>query len=31
MILFPFDMNFRGLTQGTQRILWNAIYGPDPR
>ena len=31
VILFPFDVNFRGMTQGTQRILWNAIYGPDPR
>jgi hypothetical protein len=30
VVLFPFDMNFRGMTQGTQRILWNAIYGPDP-
>jgi hypothetical protein len=30
VVLFPFDLNFRGLTQGTQRILWNAVYGPDP-
>ncbi|MGH2636322.1 MAG: M14 family zinc carboxypeptidase [Actinomycetota bacterium] len=28
VVLFPFDLNFRGLTQGTQRILWNAVYGP---
>jgi hypothetical protein len=27
VVLFPFDLNFRGMTQGTQRILWNAIYG----
>jgi hypothetical protein len=30
VVLFPFDLNFRGMTQGTQRILWNAIFGPDP-
>jgi hypothetical protein len=30
VVLFPFDVNFRGITQGTQRILWNAIVGPDP-
>jgi hypothetical protein len=30
VVLFPFDLNFRGITQGTQRILWNAIVGPDP-
>jgi hypothetical protein len=28
VILFPYDLNFRGLTQGTQRLLWNAIFGP---
>jgi hypothetical protein len=28
VVLFPYDLNFRGLTQGTQRILWNAVYGP---
>jgi hypothetical protein len=28
VVLFPYDLNFRGLTQGTQRLLWNAIYGP---
>jgi hypothetical protein len=30
VVLFPYDVNFRGITQGTQRILWNAITGPDP-
>jgi len=30
VILFPPNLNFRLLTQGTQRILWNAIFGPDP-
>ncbi|MGZ8606118.1 MAG: M14 family zinc carboxypeptidase [Actinomycetota bacterium] len=28
VVLFPYDLNFRGLTQGTQRLLWNAIFGP---
>jgi hypothetical protein len=27
VILFPYDLNFRGVTQGTQRLLWNAIFG----
>jgi hypothetical protein len=31
VVLFPYDLNFRGSTQGTQRILWNALFGPDPR
>jgi hypothetical protein len=30
VVLFPYDLNFRGITTGTQRILWNAITGPDP-
>jgi hypothetical protein len=30
IILFPYDVNFRGYEQGTQRVLWNAIMGPDP-
>jgi hypothetical protein len=30
IVLFPFDVNYRAYTQGTQRILWNAILGPDP-
>jgi len=30
VVLFPYNLNFRLLTQGTQRILWNAVLGPDP-
>src|SRR6185436_17481616 len=30
VISFSIDPNFRGWTQGTQRLLWNAIVGPDP-
>ena len=30
VIVFPYDLNFRGMSQGTQRILWNSIFGPDP-
>ena len=30
VVLFPNDLNFRGVSTGTQRVLWNAIYGPDP-
>ncbi len=30
VILFPYNVNFRLLTQGTQRILMNAILGPNP-
>jgi hypothetical protein len=29
-VLFSIDPNFRGWSQGTQRILWNAIVGPNP-
>ena len=29
-IVFSVDPNFRGWTQGTERILWNAVTGPDP-
>ena len=30
VISFSVDPNFRGWTQGTQQLLWNAIVGPDP-
>jgi len=30
VISFSIDPNFRGWSQGTQRLLWNAIVGPDP-
>jgi zinc carboxypeptidase len=29
-IVFSVSPNFRAWTQGTQRILWNALVGPDP-
>jgi hypothetical protein len=29
-VLFSVDPNFRAWTQGTQRILWNAILGASP-
>ena len=29
-VLFSVDPNFRAWTQGTQRLLWNAILGDDP-
>jgi hypothetical protein len=28
--IFSFDPVFRGWTDGTQRILWNVIFGADP-
>jgi hypothetical protein len=30
VVSFSVDPNFRAWTQGTQRLLWNAIVGPDP-
>ena len=30
VISFSIDPNFRGWTQGTHRLLWNAIVGPNP-
>ena len=29
VVSFSIDPNFRGWTQGTHRLLWNAIVGPD--
>ena len=29
-VVFSFDPNFRGWTDGTQRLLWNALLGPNP-
>ena len=30
VVSFSFDPNFRAWSQGTQRLLWNAIVGADP-
>ena len=30
VVSFSIDPNFRAWTQGTQRLLWNAIVGSDP-
>ena len=30
MVAFAGEPNFRGFTDGTQKVLWNAVYGPDP-
>jgi hypothetical protein len=30
VVSFAIDPNFRGWTDGTQKILWNALLGPDP-
>lgn len=29
-VLFSFNPNFRGWTDGTQRLLWNALFGANP-
>ena len=29
-VVFSFDPNFRAWPEGTQRILWNALYGTNP-
>jgi hypothetical protein len=30
VISFAIDPNFRGWSEGTQRLLWNALFGDDP-
>ena len=30
VVAFSVDPNFRAWTQGTQRVLWNALVGPAP-
>jgi zinc carboxypeptidase len=30
VVLFGSEPNFRGYTAGTQKILWNALFGADP-
>ena len=30
VVSFSIDPNFRAWSQGTQRLLWNAIVGPNP-
>jgi hypothetical protein len=29
-VAFGFELNFRAYTDGTQRMLWNAVFGPNP-
>lgn len=31
VVVFAGEPNFRAFTDGTQKILWNAIYGADPK
>ena len=30
VVVFAGEPNFRGFTDGTQKVLWNAVYGADP-
>ena len=30
VVAFAGEPNFRAFTDGTQKILWNAVYGADP-
>ena len=30
LVLFTTDPNYRAWTQGMQKVLWNALFGPDP-
>ncbi|HET9723859.1 MAG TPA: M14 family zinc carboxypeptidase [Actinomycetota bacterium] len=30
VVLFTTDPNYRAFTQGSQELLWNALFGPDP-
>lgn len=30
VVAFAGEPNFRGFTNGMQKVLWNAVYGPDP-
>ena len=30
VVLFASEPNFRGYTTGTQKVLWNALFGADP-
>lgn len=31
VVVFAGEPNFRAFTDGTQKILWNAVYGADPK
>lgn len=30
VVVFTVDPNFRAFTQGTQQLLWNSVFGPNP-
>ena len=30
LVLFAAEPNFRAFTTGTQQLVWNAVFGPDP-